>query len=273
MRLLHRQEPDATIGIRPIDIEFMIPFLTLPLLFATGLTAGFVDSMAGGGGLITIPVLLGTGIPPQLALGTNKLQGSFGSGSAMLHFSQAGKVNLRDCAAGIGWTALGAALGSIAVQRLDPAFLRLAIPLLLIAVTLHMLFSPKLGQADVRQRIGRTPFFFLFGLVVGFYDGFFGPGTGSFWAMAFVLGLGFNLARATAYTKVMNFTSNLVSLIFFLGHGFVSFPEGIVMGIGQFIGARIGSHLVIARGSRFIRPIFIAVVLAIAGKLLWQNLR
>lgn len=251
----------------------MIPFLKLPLFFATGLVAGIVDSMAGGGGLITLPVFLGTGMPPQTALGTNKLQATFGSGSAMLHFAHAGTVDLRECVAGIAWTALGAALGSLAVQTLDPAFLRRAIPLLLIAIALSMFLSPQLGQADVRRRMGSAPFYLLFGLALGFYDGFFGPGAGTFWAMAFVLLLGFNLTRATAYTKVMNFTSNLVSLIFFLRGGSVSFPEGIVMGVGQFLGARIGSRMVIVRGSRFIRPVFIAVVLALTGKLLWQDLR
>lgn len=251
----------------------MPPVLKFPLLFAAGLVAGLIDSIAGGGGLITIPVLLGMGMPPQTALGTNKLQGTFGSGSAMLHFARAGTVDLRECAAGVAWTAAGAGLGSLAVQTLDPSFLRQAIPLLLIAIALFMLFSPGLGMADVRQRMGSSRFFLLFGLAIGFYDGFFGPGTGTFWAMAFVLGLGFNLTRATAYTKVMNFTSNLVALVFFLAGGFVSLPEGIVMGLGQFAGARIGSRLVITRGSRFVRPVFIAVVLAISAKLLWQNFR
>jgi uncharacterized membrane protein YfcA len=251
----------------------MTPFLKFPLLFTTGLAAGLIDSMAGGGGLITIPVLLGIGMPPQTALGTNKLQGTFGSGSAMLHFARAGTVNLRDCAAGAVWTAFGAALGSMAVQTLDPVFLRRVIPVLLIAIAVSMLFLPRLGMEDVRERMGKNPFFLLFGLVIGFYDGFFGPATGTFWAMAFVLCLGFNLTRATAHTKVMNFTSNLVALVFFLANGFVSLPEGIVMGLGQFAGARIGSRLVISRGSRFIRPVFIAVVLAVSTKLLWQNFR
>ncbi len=250
----------------------MILIIKLPLLFATGLIAGLVDSMAGGGGLITLPIFLGTGMPPQTALGTNKLQATFGSGSAMLHFARAGTVDLRECAAGIAWTALGAGLGSLAVQTLDPAFLRRAIPLLLMAIALAMLLSPRLGQEDVRRRIKNTPFFLLFGLSLGFYDGFFGPGAGTFWAMAFVLLLGFNLTRATAYTKVMNFTSNLVSLLFFLGSGSVSFPDAIVMGMGQFLGARIGARMVISRGSRFIRPVFITVVLALTVKLLWQDL-
>ncbi len=251
----------------------MLPVLKFPLLFAAGLAAGLIDAMAGGGGLITIPVLLGLGMPPQTALGTNKLQGTFGSGSAMLHFARAGAVDLRACGAGILWTTVGAALGTLAVQRLDPAFLRAAIPLLLIAIAIFMLFSPSLGMSDVRERMGTRAFFLVFGLSIGFYDGFFGPGTGTFWAMVFVLFLGFNLTRATAHTKVMNFTSNLVSLAFFLANGFVSLPEGIVMGLGQFAGARVGARLVIRRGSRLIRPVFIAVVVAISAKLLWQNFR
>ena len=251
----------------------MHPLMIFPLLFGTGFVAGLLDSMAGGGGLITIPVLLGLGMPPQTALGTNKLQGTFGSGSAMLHFARAGAVQLRECAAGILLTAIGASLGALAVQRLDAEFLSTAIPLLLIAMALVLLFSPRLGMEDVRERMGRSSFFLLFGLSVGFYDGFFGPGTGTFWAMAFVLLLGFSLTRATAYTKVMNFTSNLVSLAFFLAAGFVSLPEGIVMGLGQFAGARLGSRLVLKKGSRLVRPVFIAVVVAISMKLLWRSAR
>lgn len=251
----------------------MLPLVNFPLLFAAGFIAGLVDAMAGGGGLITIPVLLGLGMPPQTALGTNKLQGAFGSGSAMLHFARAGAVNLTECAAGAAWTAVGAGIGTLAVQHLDAAFLRTTIPVLLIAVSLVMLLSPNLGMEAARERTGRRGFFLLFGLALGFYDGFFGPGTGTFWAMAFVLLLGFNLTRATAYTKVMNFTSNLVSLLFFLAAGLVSLPEGVVMGAGQFAGARVGARLVMRRGSRFVRPLFITAVVAISMKLLWENFR
>ena len=247
--------------------------IKFPLLFVTGFAAGLVDAMAGGGGIVTLPVLLGIGMQPQIALGTNKLQATFGSGSAMLHFTRGGAVDLRACAVGIIWTALGAAIGTMAVQTIHPAFLRRVIPVLLVAIALFMLFSPRLGTADVRERMRKNSFFVLFGLLLGFYDGFFGPAAGTFWAMAFVLFLGFNLIRATAYTKVMNFASNFVSLVFFLGGGFVSLPEGIVMGLGQFAGARIGSRMVMSRGSHFIRPVFITMALAVSIRLLWQNFR
>jgi len=248
----------------------MIALWHFPLLFATGLVAGFVDSIAGGGGLVTMPVLLNLGLPPQLALGTNKLQATCGSGSAAWHYAQAKTVPLRDCVTGFILCFIGAALGTLAVQQLDPLLLKRAIPALLLAVGLYTLFKPQLGAHDLHPRLPRVAFDLIFGLGLGFYDGFFGPGTGTFWTMAFMLGLGFNLTRATGYSKVMNFASNLSSLAFFLiGHQ-VLFASGLTMGVGQLLGARIGSQMVITRGTQFIRPVFLSVVLAITLKVLWD---
>jgi uncharacterized membrane protein YfcA len=240
------------------------------LLFTTGLAAGFVDSIAGGGGLITLPVLLSLGLDPKKALGTNKLQATCGSGSATWHYARAKTVPLTDCARGFICSLLGAALGTLAVQRLDPSALKRAIPILLIAVALVVLLRPQMGSTDIPARMRRSWFDVLFGLGIGFYDGFFGPGTGTFWTMAYVLVLGFNLTKATGYSKVVNFASNLSSLVFFLWQGNIYFAAGLAMGVGQILGAKIGSGMVIARGTKFIRPIFITVVLAIAVKLLLQ---
>jgi len=242
----------------------------LPLLFATGLVAGFVDSIAGGGGLITVPVLLHCGLNPQLALGTNKLQASFGSGSATWHYACAGLVDWAGCRRGVLLTFVGAVLGALAVQQLDPAFLKRFIPALLLAVAVYLFFKPTLGEAESRPCLPRGAFDALFGLGLGFYDGFFGPGTGTFWAMAFVLGLGFNLTKATAQTKAMNFASNAASLLFFLGAGQVHFVAGFSMGAGQLLGARLGSRMVVQRGARFVRPVFLAVVIALTLKLLYE---
>lgn len=242
----------------------------LPLLFVTGVVAGFVDSIAGGGGLITVPVLLSVGLGPQEALGTNKLQATFGSASAAGHYAAAKTVDLRDCARGFLFTLIGAALGAITVQRVDPSFLRRAIPVLLILVVLYMLWKPRLGSEDLHPRMGRAWFDLLFGLALGFYDGFFGPGTGTFWAMAYMLCLGFNLTRSTGYTKVMNFASNLSSLALFLAGGRAYYAIGLTMGVGQLIGARVGSRMVIARGTGFIRPVFLTVVLVLTLKLLYD---
>src|SRR5215831_4124787 len=230
----------------------------LPLLFGTGLVAGFVDSIAGGGGLITIPVLLNFGLEPQLALGTNKLQASFGSGSASWHYAQARTVSLKDCQRGFVITLLGGAAGALVVQRVDPSFLKRAIPVLLIVVAAYALLKPSLGSEDLHPRMTRPWFDLLFGLLIGFYDGFFGPGTGTFWTMAYMVCLGFNMTKATGSTKVMNFASNFSSLIFFLVGRNVDFIAGLVMGIGQLLGAKVGATMVVRRGVKFIRPIFIA---------------
>ena len=251
----------------------MSPEILLPLLFVTAFVAGLVDSIAGGGGLITVPVLMGIGLPPQVALGTNKLQASFGSGSAMLHFVRAGTVKLNDCWSGIFWTTVGAALGVWAVQLLDASILKQLIPWLLAAIAVYTLLSPRLGAEDSHSRIKPGLFYLLFGLSIGFYDGFFGPGTGSFWTMALMMLLGYSMMRATATAKVMNFTSNIVALIFFLSVGQVRFVEGIVMGVGQFLGARVGSKLVIKNGTTFIRPVFITMVLALVGRMIYQNFK
>jgi uncharacterized membrane protein YfcA len=251
----------------------MIPSWQFPILFATGLVAGFVDSIAGGGGLISLPVLLNLGIEPQAALGTNKLQGTFGSASASWHYARAKTVAPGDCFRGFMFSLLGAVLGAFAVQRVHPSFLRQGIPILLIGVAVYLLIKPEIGARDLHPRMKRGWFDLIFGLLLGFYDGFFGPGVGTFWAMAYIMGLGFNLTRATGYTKVMNFASNLSSLALFLLGGNVYLAAGLSMGAGQLLGARIGSRMVISKGTKFIRPVFIAVVLAMTAKLLYENYR
>lgn len=241
------------------------------ILLGTGLAAGFVDTIAGGGGLITLPVLLSLGVTPQDALGTNKFQSSFGSGSATVHYARAGVVDLRECGVGILFTFLGAAAGALAVLQTDAGFLRRLIPLLLVGIAVYLLAKPRVGFDDLHPRMRTGMFYVVFGLGLGFYDGFFGPGTGSFWAVAFMFFLGFNMTKATGYTKAMNFTSNLFALGVFMVGGRVRYDYGLVMAVGQLVGARFGAREVIRRGARFIRPVFLAVVVAITLKLLYDG--
>jgi uncharacterized protein len=242
----------------------------LPLLFGTGLMAGFVDAIAGGGGLITLPMILSLGGDPQVALGTNKLQATFGAASATWHYSKAGAVDLADCWRGCLITFVGAILGTFGVRQIGPNTLKVIIPLLLIAVAVYSLRNRNLGEKEAKPRMERHRFDLIFGLALGFYDGFFGPGTGTFWTMAFVLAMGFNLTRATGYTKAMNFSSNVCSVLIFAIAGQVNYLAGSVMGMGQLIGARFGSRMVMKRGTKFIRPVFITVVLTITAKLLYD---
>ncbi len=246
---------------------------TFHVLFVTGLVAGFVDSIAGGGGLITLPVFFSFGLPPQTALGTNKFQSMFGCASASWHYAQSGLVNFSACIKGIVFTILGSIAGTLVVQRLDPAFLKQLVPILLFAIAAWVILRPKLGAEDIHPRLPAAVFYPLAGFGLGFYDGFIGPGLGTFWTMAFMLGLGFNLAKATGYTKVMNLASNVASFALFAMAGQVNYTASLAMGLGQLLGARLGSRMVVKRGVQFVRPIFLTMVFALIAKLLWDAYR
>ena len=251
-----------------------MPQLTLPILlilFAGGFMAGFVDSIAGGGGIISLPVLLSVGLPPHFALGTNKFQSSFGSLTASINYSRGGLVQVKKLGWGILFTAIGAAFGTLAIQQLSQELLQYIIPILLLIVFLIVLFSKNLGMKDQLAKMQPRLFFFTFGLLLGFYDGFFGPGTGNFWMLAFVLLSGFNLKKATAHTKWVNFTSNIVSLIFFAIGGKVLVIPGIIMAAGQLSGAFLGSRLVLRSGARFIRAFFLLVTAATIIRLIYTT--
>jgi uncharacterized protein len=246
-------------------------FWYYPVLFLTAFLAGLVDSIAGGGGIITLPVMLSLGFPPHIALGTNKFQASFGSFTASYYYIKKDVVIFKDCIAGIVFTLIGSALGTWAVTQVSSDVLKYIIPFLLVGIIIYSFIKTNLGESDRQARMNVLSFYFIAGLTLGFYDGFFGPGVGSFWAIAFVAFLGYNLKKATGYTKVMNFTSNVVSLIIFVIGGYVIFIAGIVMAIGQIAGSRIGSELVIKRGVKFIKPIFITVVILTTVKIIYDR--
>lgn len=241
---------------------------TAVILFILALLAGLVDSIAGGGGLISVPALLWAGLPPVTALATNKAQAVFGSFTATANFIHKGAIDLRRAAFSVACTFVGAAAGSLLVQHLGGELLARIIPLLLISFALYFMFSPRVSDLDSHHRVGEGAFALSTGTSIGFYDGFFGPGTGTFFAMAFISLLGYNLRRATAHTKLLNFTSNLAALIFFLPGGHVMWSIGLVMGAGQLIGAWIGSHLVLRHGALLVRPVLVIASLAVSVKLL-----
>jgi len=242
------------------------------LLFLTGLGAGTVDAMAGGGGLITLPVLLATGMSPVEALATNKLQGSFGTFAATRYFVKKRLVNLSEMRTMIISTFIGAVTGTILVQLLDASLLAKVMPGLLVLIALYFMFSPRISDEDSEQRISMGLFAGLVASSIGFYDGFFGPGTGTFFTIAFVSLAGFSLARATAHTKVLNFTSNIASLMFFAVGGHIVWFAGLVMAAGQLIGGQLGAKLVVSKGTRLIRPLIVIVTLAMSAKLLMDQI-
>jgi uncharacterized membrane protein YfcA len=248
-------------------------FWVYPLLFLTGLAAGVVDSIAGGGGLIAMPMLLTLGMPVPFALGTNKFQSTCGTMASSWTYARSGLVNFRACRLGIAATFLGAVIGVLTVQHTDQRLLAKLIPWLLAVVFLYTVFRPHMGAQDQPPRLRENVFFPVFGLGLGFYDGFFGPGVGSLWAICLIVLLGQNFAKATAYTKVMNLASNVASIALFAYAGMVHYRAGVAMGAGQLIGARLGSKMVIRKGAQFIRPIFLTIVGLTLMRLFWLSYR
>ncbi|PWC53772.1 TSUP family transporter [Azospirillum sp. TSO22-1] len=243
----------------------------LATLFGVSLIAGFVDAMAGGGGLLTVPALLWAGLPPAAAIATNKLQSSFGAFSATVRFVRGGEVDPRAMKGMIACALVGGLAGSAVLQVVDASFLQDAIPFLLVGIALYLLLSPKAGDVDAHRRIGEGAFALLVCTGIGFYDGIFGPGTGTFFTMAFVALAGFNLRKATAHTKVLNFTSNIASLLGFLAGGSIVWSIGLTMAVGAYAGAQLGAHMVIRNGARLVRPMLVVASLAITAKLVWSD--
>lgn len=248
-----------------------LTYQLLAILFAVALIAGFIDSIAGGGGLLTVPALLAVGIPPANALATNKLQSCGGSFSASLYFVRQRMVNLKEIKLSIALAFVGSLLGSYLILKINADYLRLLLPILTISVGLYFLLCPKIGEQDRKRRLSEQQFAILVAMIIGFYDGFFGPGAGSFYALGYVTLAGFNLTKATAHTKVLNFTSNLAGLLFFIISGKVFWIIGLVMLVGQFIGARLGAKMVISKGKKLIRPMLIIVSCVMSIKLISDN--
>ena len=245
--------------------------LTL-LLITAGFIAGIVDSIAGGGGLITVPALLLAGLPPIQALATNKVQGAFGAGTAALAYSRRGHVDLRRQILPAA-LAFGAAFaGSKLVPSIPVATMKLLLPLVLVVIALFFALKPSLTDADRDQRLSPTLFTAMVVPIVGFYDGLVGPGAGSFFVIGFVLLAGHGILKATAHTKLLNFASNTGSLLAFALAGAPLWGLGLAMGLAQAAGAQLGSHLAMRVGARLIKPLLTVTSTAMALRLVWQML-
>ncbi|MBB4002513.1 MAG: TSUP family transporter [Aurantimonas endophytica] len=238
------------------------------LLVLAAFVAGFVDSIAGGGGLVTIPTLLLSGIDPLTALGTNKLQALFGSGSASISYAAKGHVDLRKLMPTALIAFAGAVVGALAAMVLPTDVLETLLPFLLIAVAVYFAFKPGLSDQDAERRISPALFAGFLVPLIAAYDGLFGPGAGSFFMLAFVTLAGYGVLKATAHTKLLNFASNLGGFVIFAFSGALLWKLGLAMGVAQFVGARIGSGFAMRFGARLIRPLLVVVCLALATKLL-----
>lgn len=247
-------------------MEYGLEVLTL--FFFIGMGAATVDAIAGGGGLIVMPALMSLGVPPAVAVATNKVGAVAGSFSASVHFIRHGQINPWQIRWMIVMTFIGSLLGGMVLTQLNPAILSRLIPFLLIGFALYFIFSPNVGKQDHVARCSRVAFVGLICPLLGFYDGFFGPGTGALMAISCVLLQGFNLVKATAHAKVLNFTSNLAALLFFIFFGKICWSLGLVMLAGQLVGGYLGAHLAARKGQGLIRLVMVTVTIVISIKLL-----
>lgn len=247
----------------------MIELTTETFAFLVAITAlaGFIDAIAGGGGVLTLPALLGAGVPPVLALGTNKLQSSFGAAAACYTFWRSGHIDVRRMMLPVIASLLGAMIGGVVVQHIDASILAGLVPGLLILIALYFLFSPSMSEVDLRHRI-EIPAYGGVAAAIGFYDGLFGPGTGSFFAISLISLLGFGLIRATANTKLLNFASNIGALIVMAAGGHIHWTLGFAMAAASVLGGRLGSMTAIRFGGRLIRPLLVIMSVGMTIRLL-----
>lgn len=243
-----------------------LSFAVIAVLTLVAFAAGLVDAIAGGGGLLTVPALLAAGLPPQFVFGTNKGSAVFGSGAALWRFSRAGLVNGRLARWLFPLGMLGSFGGAALMLALDPKILRpVVLALLVVAgVVVALVPAPKPSTAQVRQAVLKAS---CLALALGAYDGFFGPGTGTFLIITFVAVLHVSLQQASANAKVVNFASNLAAMLLFAVRGTVLWKISLPMAVGQFAGATLGAHLAVKGGDVVVRRVVLGVVIALVAKL------
>jgi uncharacterized membrane protein YfcA len=214
----------------------------LLFLFLAAMLAGFIDTLAGGGGLITVPSLMLAGLPPLQVLATNKLQGSFGTGMATWLLAHKEKIRWKQIRGLMLVAFLGSAAGTIFLQFISADKLAMVIPIVLLAIMLYFLFhKPGRTSTGVKKLSLKTYTFFIIP-GIGFYDGMFGPGTGSFFSASGMVCRGKSILKATALAKPLNFATNVSSLLVFIISGQIVWLAGVVMIFGQMIGAWFGTH-------------------------------
>lgn len=254
-----------------IPFEIALEPLTIGLLIAVAFLAGFIDAIAGGGGLLTLPALLTAGLPPHLVLGTNKLCATFGSATASATFYRRRLFNPKRWWRALLATAIGALAGAWLAHLLPASWLNQMLPLVVFGCALYLLFQRQ-PQPNTRPRfsLGRHRQWPQ-GFTLGFYDGVAGPGTGAFWTVSTLVLYPLDLLKASGVARSMNFISNAIALGVFIVAGQVAWVLGISMGLALMAGAYLGARTAIHGGARFIRPVFILVVLALSLRLAWQH--
>ena len=248
-----------------------ISILAIIILSVISFLAGFIDSIAGGGGLLMLPSYLLAGLPPHFAMGTNKFVHTFGTSASIYNFIRKGKASLKIILSGIIFALVGAFIGSKIILLFDQNTVSKIIALLLPFGIIATLYPKK--NILKKENLKKTDLYFKIPIIcftTGFYDGFFGPGTGAFLAISLHIFLKLNLVEATANAKIFNFLSNLGALVAFMISGKIFYMIALPLVVTNILGNYIGSHMAIKKGEKFIRLFLMIVLLILFGTLVWK---
>lgn len=247
-------------------IEYILVF---PLIFI----AGAIDSIAGGGGLISLPTYLFVGLPPHLALGTNKFSSFWGTLFSAIRYFRSNMIDVRIAITTAFAALLGSWLGTKTVLMINPDFLNYILIFLIPIITIINLLNKNVGMHNLSSHLSMNSKYILgclAGLVIGFYDGFFGPGTGAFLILFYTILLRYNYIVANGNSKVVNLASNFAAVVTFAVSGSIYYKLAIPAALCGIIGNIIGSRLVILRGNKLIKQIFLLVLFLLMVKVVWN---
>ncbi len=255
-----------------MELTLYTYLIVLPIVFL----AGAIDAIAGGGGLISVPGYLAAGLPPHLALGNNKFSSCFGTLFSTARYFKHGMIDVKVAVFSAVFALLGSFVGAKVVLMIKPDFLSYILAILLPVMTIFTLVNKNIGlvnSSHIYSNFKKILLSSIAGLVIGFYDGFFGPGTGSFLILFFTLVLHYDFVVANGNTKVINLASNIAAMTTFLINGKVILLLGIPAAIAGISGNMIGSKMVVKKGSKLIRPVFILVFIILFLKILLDILQ
>ncbi len=246
-----------------IDID--IQLLLILILF--GFLAAFIDSVVGGGGLIGLPALLFAGLSPAAAVATNKLAGTMGSLTSVITFYRSGNLDISSVKKLFPIVFVGSLLGAYAVHLMDPTVMKPLMLIMLVIVLIYTLLKKDWGTISTYEKLTKKRYaiFCIVVFFIGAYDGFLGPGTGSFFIFAFLM-IGYDFLKAATSARFLNFGSNIAALLLFASFGQINYVYGLAMGIAQVFGAIVGTKFAIKHGSGYVRILFIIVTIALLSK-------
>ena len=248
-------------------MEFSLEFSTYVILFIAAFLASLIDSIAGGGGLLTTPAMLLVGISPLNTLATNKFQSCFGTFTSTYNYYKNGLLTEPKRYLYFFLSFGGSMIGTYLVSRISNELLESIIPILLISAAVFFILNR--GPSTSNRSSSLLFIFNVIVILIGFYDGFFGPGTGSFFVLAFVIIKGISIMEATAITKLLNFASNFAAFIIFALKGYVIWELGLIMAVAQIGGANLGSRFAISNGEKVVRPVLVIVSILLSIRILF----